>query len=299
MSVKRRRLLSSFFRLPHEVLEILLSELSITDLVNLGSCSKEYYKVLKPYIYNCICLSWNDLLSLEKGGLENISDVVKFVECVKIKEYNIRNEWSYDYEILNKKFTNMTSLKMHISNSSNFLKYLQGDGLNLEKLELIVMNRESNLFNIDHLSKISVRHLKLDGFLIDFEDIDKMITSLELVNCYWNYPFELDQFKNLIVLTLNYSNEFIISERFRGFLMNPTLLNLEILKIINNNQNLKLYIPGKSIKNIADKLPKLREIQLEGNVITSPPSKPITKVNVRVCHCSQVHQVRVPLAHDT
>lgn len=284
MTAKRRRLPSLFFRLPHEVLERLFTFFqNVEDLINLSICSKEYYEFLKPYVYNCVCLSWEDLTKLEKDELVGIDKLKPFVECLKIEEFDIRKEWSFNYVVLNKQFENLKSLKMKISNSSNFLKYLRDDGLKLDELELINMNQESNLFNIDHLRKIKVKSLKLNGFLIDFEEFDDMITHLELINCYWNYPFELDQFTKLVELTLNYSNEFIISERFRGFLMNPMLSNLEILKIINNNSNLKLYIPAKLIQIISAKIPTLQKVQLSGNVITSPSPKPSPNThNVRV-----------------
>lgn len=268
---KRRRLSSLFFQLPHEIVQILISNLHVGDLVSLGRCSSEYHSFLKPYIYNCISLKWDDLLKLEKGELK-IDRVRSFVECLKIKEYDLRKEWNYDYPVLMKAFNNLKVLKMNISNSSNFLKYLSGNGLKLDELELKSMNSEANIFSIDHLRKIEVEKLKLEGFLLDFEDLDEKIKSLQVVDCYWNYPFEIYQFKKLRELVLNYSNEFILSERFRRLLMDPSLPFLEKLVIINNNPELRLYITNKNINLLCEKLPKLQMIELEGNIIGSQTS---------------------------
>lgn len=270
MTIKKRKLSATlFFKLPHEIITNLISSLCIKDLISLGITSRRHYEFLKPYIYNCISLSWSDLLLLEAGELD-VENIKGFVECLKIKEYDITKEWNYNYVVLSETFQNLKSLKMNISNGSNFLKYLKSDGLVLDELELKSMNSESNLFNIDHLQKFTVKKLKLDGFLIDFDETDTIIERLDIINCSWNYPFTLDQFASITKLSLCYTdNSFILSERFRTFLVQDNFKKLESLTIQNHNKALKLHITDKGLLSIIKRLPTLHKIQLKGYINTS------------------------------
>lgn len=274
MTIKKRKLSSTlFFKLPHEIITNLIASLRIDDLISLGITSKDHYEFLKPYIYNCISLSWSDLLKLEENGLD-VDNIKGFVECLKIKEYDITKEWNYNYVVLSETFQNLKSLKMNISNGSNFLKYLKSDGLILDELELKSMNSESNLFNIDHLQKFTVKKLKLDGFLIDFDEEDTMIERLDIINCSWNYPFTLDQFSSITELSLCYTDSsFIISERFKTLLVQGDFKKLESLTIQNHNKALKLHITDKGLVSIIKRLPTLHKIQLKGYINTSQVRK--------------------------
>ncbi|CCH43180.1 hypothetical protein BN7_2727 [Wickerhamomyces ciferrii] len=277
MTIPKKRKLSSsynnnstlFLNIPYEIIIKILPLITKSDLINLGlSCSK-FHDFLKPYIYQSITLSWKDLILLEQGKL-GIQRINKFVEVLNINEYDIKKEWNFNYNSLTEVFGNLRKLKMNISNSSNFLKYLNKDVMGLKELELKSMSFESNLFNINHLIKFKdLKRLKLTGFVIDFDDKDTKIQYLELQDCFWNYPFNLEFFTGVRELILNYSNQFILSERFRFFIMNPVLPKLESLYIQNHNPQLKLHITESNLIKILQKNNKIIKIQLFGNIETS------------------------------
>jgi hypothetical protein len=150
------------------------------------------------------------------------------------------------------------------------LKY--NDGLSrVVDLELTTLN-EGSMFNLNHCRTFhSLKKLHINGFIIDFdtddvEGLDIHVSELELINCSWNYPFQLKFFGDKIEkLQLTYHNhQFILSERFREFLHNPNLPNLKYLTISNQNQ-LNLHITYK-IMNFLKNIPNLQRLYLLGKI---------------------------------
>lgn len=215
---------------------------------------------------------------LKRGETEEEMDEVievigPFVEVVEVVEPNLNQEWNFRFHRLFKAFPNLEKLVLNIEGSSNFLKY--NDPMKNLKVLHLKTSRQDSDFNLNNLKQFpSIKSLTIDGFCIDFDPeedlqgLDFNINTLNIINCSWNYPFKLSFFQNssnIEHLNLIYSNQFILSERFKEFLHEPNLPNLRFLTISNLNQDLRLHITYR-IFNFLQNIPNLQKLYLIGNI---------------------------------
>ena len=274
---------------PHEILLLVFQHLTKRDLLNLSVCSSELRYTLKPYILREVKLDWGFILRefnhlLIKRGQKRDCDgelvqvsrdcealsLRQFVEKIFVTQGNLQNEWNFNFGAMVSQFANLTELRLTIESSSNFLKY--NDSLqSIKKLELSTI-AEGSIFNLNHCQHFTkLTTLKINGFCVDFDpedtrDLPFVIKDLELINCSWSYPFQLSHFGHAITtLQLTYINhQFILSERFREFLHNPSLPNLQYLTISNQNV-LTLHITYRIMKFLKN-IPNLQRLYLLGKI---------------------------------
>lgn len=275
---------------PHELLELVFQHVSKRDLISLSRTDRRTRSLLRPYIFRDVTLDWRFILKrfpqllVQRGqkrsrngalcgavtGAGILDDVEQLVEKLCIMDANLQNEWNFQFGKMALRFPFLKELRLHIAGSSNFLKY--NDGMhNVEELQLVT-NNDGSVFNLNHckhfhtLKKLQVCGFTLDFDLEDLEGLDIRVSELDLINCSWNYPFQLKSFGPRIEkLHLTYQNhQFILSERFREFLHNPALPNLKYLTISNQNK-LNLHITYK-IMNFLENIPNLKRLYLLGRI---------------------------------
>lgn len=265
---------SSFFiKLPLEVLLYIIHHISRQDLLNLCSTSKELRSILQSYIFQSIKVTWHQLIHIDSCPL---SDVQKhYVSSLRVTTSSSKDEWTYPFHELfatstADKFRGLEFLELTSSGSTSFFKYCTVSA-KLKHLKIIA-GKDESLFSLEHVRPfINLESLELAQFHIgDFEEDDNLcpnLRTLNLRNCTWDYPFDIENFgrNKIIDLSLNYTNSFIMSERFRGFLMNPHFAKLERLQIINMERNLKLTISVEIMKLIRT-IPTLKCLILRGNI---------------------------------
>lgn len=263
---------------PHELIIQILAHLSRNDIICLASTSKSIRKALLPYIFDQVKCAWHDMLASWKqpDGTSVPIQNPELIEKLRITSVCSKNEWTFPFHELFSadksinKMKNLRSLELPTSGSTNFLKYCQRT-TNLNSLDLHAIKGES-IFSLEHVKSFpSLTRLKLTNYHIDDFDEDPNICPhlqmLQLENCTWCYPFNLENFgKNKITtLNLTYSTAFIMSERFRSFLTSPGFTKLEELTIVNSERNLKLTI-SLQIMNLINAMPSLKVVKLAGNI---------------------------------
>ncbi|CDR41691.1 CYFA0S07e05072g1_1 [Cyberlindnera fabianii] len=282
------------FPFPHEVLIQILGHLSHDDILSLAWVDRAFREKMRPYIFASVRLSWDFIMEkfplffqqgqkrnsegqmklLQEASLNTRDDknVKKYVESVSIVTPNIQHEWNFRFDTFAHEFDNIRHLTVKTEGSSNFFKYTNVMP-QIESLELITdAADERAIFNLNHCKPFpALKHLTINGFLLDFDEEDTeglnlQVKILDLINCSWNYPFQLKSFgSEIITLRLTYHNhQFILSERFREFLHNPNLPQLQYLTISNQN-NLKLHITYR-IMNFLRNIPALKRLYLLGNI---------------------------------
>lgn len=262
-----------FESLPHEIITRILSLISRRDLIALSSVNRELRRIFLPYLFACTKVSWDDLISnwskLQKPFPVEASQLV---ECLRLTGCCSKNEWTFPFAELfsSSRLPNLKSLVMPTSGSTNFFKY-SSQGSQLQRLK-ITATKPGSVFSLEHLRPFEqLQELSLQDYEIESFDEDpgccRLLDSLELINCSWCYPFELQNFgRNKIQkVELCYSNAFVVSERFKTFLNNPKFQNLNHLSITNNASNLKLTLSVQVVKLIESN-PALVTLKLSGNI---------------------------------
>ncbi|KAH9201339.1 hypothetical protein LQ764DRAFT_233173 [Zygosaccharomyces rouxii] len=256
--------------IPHELLLLILSHLSRRDLIQISLASKTVRHILSPYLFSQVKVSWRDLISTwnQRNIPVNITNV-QLIEKLRLTTCCSKNEWTFPFAELFK-HNNLTSLELCTSGSTNFFKYSSG-GSQLQVLEIHAV-KPGSIFSMEHLVPFQkLRKLSLKDFEIDaFEEDEKScphLSTLELDNCTWRYPFQLESFgrDKIDSLTLKYTNHFVISERFKMFLNGPHFRKLRHLSISNWERNLKLTL-SVHIMRLIESIPTLRTLQLGGNI---------------------------------
>lgn len=271
--------------LPHELLLLVLGHLSKNDIKTISQCNRALRRQLKPYLFNQVVLDWGfirahfkDLFIGKKRDSEGVvvlplpddTGIKHMVEKITIEEPNLQYEWNFQFGRMIKQFHNLTELTLCIQGSSNFLKY--NEGLNTVTHLSLITASDSGTFNLDHCKQFtSLKKLICKGFTLDFDIEDTLglpfeLKELELVNCSWNYPFQLKNFgPNIVRLQLIYQDhQFMLSERFREFLHNPHFPRLQELTI-SNQSYLNLHITYK-IMNFLKNIPMLQRLYLLGKI---------------------------------
>ncbi|CCE83141.1 Piso0_003713 [Millerozyma farinosa CBS 7064] len=290
--------------LPTEILYFCFSFVEPTDVINLsGTCSR-YRTEISPYIFKRINLTWMELIDIEKTELEKFAHKYQqMINQVRIADSYSNGEWQHDiFEKIEKYMPNTKSLLINSGESSYWLKYrssplikclsLYYESDHLESTDIFLKNprkikhskKKSSLrmFDLEHLKGFgNLTSLYLDQYhlssMSDTNDelVQVNLQDLKLVNCTWEYPFDLSQFnrhnklKKLIICYTD-NNAFILSERFRRFLDHPLEnggSSLESLSITfahyDSSWNSPLYL--RQLEKFSPKsLPSLHILELNG-----------------------------------
>ncbi|KAH3663420.1 hypothetical protein WICMUC_005946 [Wickerhamomyces mucosus] len=254
--------------LPHEIIKIIFTELQNTDLIQLSQVNKLMRSFITPYLFNEISLSWNMIFNIDQFKYK------ENVEKIRIFQNNLQNEWNFKFCEFFCTFNNLVEIELLTSQSSNFMKYNQLCP-SLERLRIKTITAEST-FGLDHLNLIvGLKYLQLEGFCLSFEKEDVKehlynIKRLKLIDCSWNYPFELEFFDkdNIESLEIIYNNQchFFLSERFKEFLKKFSVTFKEIKHMrIDNYAEFKLNL---SNMNLYQNKKMLKKLELFGNIVT-------------------------------
>lgn len=194
------------------------------------------------------------------------------IESVRLINCCPKNEWIFPFADLfsSAKLPNLKSLELPTSGSTSFLKY-SSVGSHLHVLKVCSM-KPGSVFSLEHvkpfkqLVQLTLKDYEIEVFDENLEWCPRL-TDLELIDCSWCYPFQLENFGHSKIkkLKLNYSSAFIISERFKMFLNNPKFDSLNHLEITNTASNLKLTL-SVQIMRLIGSIPTLKTLKLEGNV---------------------------------
>ncbi|QLL31285.1 hypothetical protein HG536_0B01470 [Torulaspora globosa] len=262
-----------FEGLPHEIVIRILSLISRRDLIALSSANHGLRRLFLPYLFAYTKVSWDDLISnWNKHQKPFPIGVSQLIESLRLTGCCSKSEWTFPFAELysSPRLPNLKSLAMPTSGSTNFFKY-SSKGSHLRRLK-ITATKPGSVFNLEHLRPFEqLKKLSLQDYEIESFDEDpsccRLLDSLELINCSWCYPFELENFGRCKIqkIELCYSNAFIISERFKMFLSSPNFENLNHLSITNHASNLKLTLSVQVVKLIESN-PTLVTLKLNGNI---------------------------------
>lgn len=170
---------------------------------------------------------------------------------VRITDASLKYEWSFPFHLLKE----VKCLTMNTSKSTNFFKYFLQDNSMLQTLNLSYVKGEgagncnaAPVFSLEHLNKFkALRNLVLQNYSIEyFEPMNSPVsntidakkieaegddpcslphlTTLKLINCSWEYPFDLLNFDcgSLKEITIVYTLDhfMLFSERFKSLVRN-------------------------------------------------------------------------------
>lgn len=266
--VKKCNFTVFLLNIPHELVLLILELISRGDLIELASTSKVIRCVLEPYLFSHIKTSWCDLLSIwnDQGKPAGISKP-SLIEKLRLTTCCSQNEWTFPFAELLK--GNLTRLELCTSGSTNFFKYTS-EGCQLRVLQVHAV-KPGSVFNLEHLvpfarlQKLLLHDFEIEAF--DENDWCPYLSTLELDDCTWRYPFQLENFgrDKIDTLSLRYTNHFVMSERFRMFLNRPHFRRLRHLSITNREKNLKLTL-SVHIMKLIESIPTLRTLELRGNI---------------------------------
>ncbi|CUM53567.1 unnamed protein product [Debaryomyces tyrocola] len=301
---KRRRVDISLLNLPTDILVICFQQLSSTDIINLSCVSKRYREELIRFVFNKIKCTWYDLARLDP--LSVINGLNQFISQVRIVDSYSYGEWQIDiFPVLHTFFPNLSRLLVNSSSSSNWLKYRESTVItsltlyyeaghheseiatnllsgtnNPKRISHKLVSTNAKLFNLFHLDNMpNLTTLTLNNYHFNWEhDASSHLThlnKLSLIDCTWEYPFDLSQFNinnSLTQLLIQYTNNnsFILLERFTKFLENPTnfqrtaIQELSILFTKFNNLWLKPLSTKQLARFIGDHFPNLIYLRLSG-----------------------------------
>lgn len=252
---KRRRVDISLLNLPTDILIICFQQLSPIDITNLSSVNKQHREELICFVFHKIKCTWYDLTKLEPFSI--IIGLNRFISQVRIVDSYSYGEWQIDiFPILHTYFPNLTRLLVNSSSSSNWLKYRESADItcltlyyeaghheseaaaslisntnNPKRISHKLASTNAKLFNLSHLDKMpNLTTLTLNNYHFNWENETGLylshLSKLVLVDCTWEYPFDLSQFNinnslNKLFIQYTNNNSFILLERFTKFLENP------------------------------------------------------------------------------
>ncbi|SCV00819.1 LAMI_0G07492g1_1 [Lachancea mirantina] len=298
--------LDSFLqRTPHEIILKILEHLCHEDMKSLVLANKRIRWTLLPYFFEKVKIGWEELLDTwqDCGALTVPISDAQLIEKLRITTACSKNEWTFPFERLfshdaaESRMSNLRSLQLTTSGSTSFFKYCNTAD-KLKELK-VAAQKKSSIFSMCHVRCLpSLRHLELADFHIETFDEDStvcpLLTSLQLENCTWCFPFNLESFgkDKVTSLRLTYSDSFVASERFRKFLSDPGFTRLQELCITNNERNLKLTLSVQVI-TLIKKITTLKVLKLVGNVYNETLNQ-FTQHDLANCiHCANSRDVKV------
>ncbi|EGW31523.1 uncharacterized protein SPAPADRAFT_141177 [Spathaspora passalidarum NRRL Y-27907] len=236
----------SLLNIPDDVLNLILSHLSLTDVIHLSCLDRAYRSCFSSRIFTQVKAPWSKLIEAMDSKENFIIKHKNIIRQLRIIDSYSYGEWQIDFFtdlLIN--IPNLKRLLINSKNSSNWIKYRGSD--NIEQLSLYFeedsfnlikfslpnakqgnFNSSPRIFRLDHVANFKMlTKLSLTDYHFNWEVESVkpvlMIHDISLHNCSWEYPFKLSQFNyndNIKKLKLTYSNQnpFLLSERFNTFL---------------------------------------------------------------------------------
>lgn len=299
--VRRKRIKrdSDILTLSDHVFQRIIQFAGTSGLVALSSTCKRYREELEPYVFQNIKAIWHDFET------EDFKDILNqkrhLITQIRIIDSYSYGEWQIDIftETLNK-LPCLQRFVINSYNSSNWCKYRKNDTIRTlemyydpdhKETESLYQNpnpkninrlyKPTNLpkiFNLNHVNNFHhLTDLRLTGFHFNWTETEDLkciqLKFLKLVDCTWQYPFEILKFNetnSLISLEVNYTkaNTFTYSERFSMFLAQPLQPgnNLESLTIRYNIEIGHRLLSTELLETVInkEKFPRLTRLKLEG-----------------------------------
>lgn len=292
--MRKRLKYDKLYVLPVDVLELIIEYISRKDIINLSSTNKTVRTEFKWLLFQKMKGTWHDIQNpdFQKFCLSN----KQFIQTFRIVDCFGYGEWQIDIfeRILNK--LQARELIINSYNSSNWLKYRKGK---FERMELhydpsqhdestyyqqnpnpknivrLSHNQGSpKIFDLNHLVNFpNIKYLTLHKYHFNWQDHNNNIhlKVLKLINCSWDYPFQLHQFdphQSLTELHLVYTdnNSFILLERFSTFLNEPKVTQLNHLLIILHTTTIVKTLSKERLSVFFNQrlFPKLKTLNLIG-----------------------------------
>lgn len=233
--------MTTLLDLPVELLSLIFAQITRKDVKNLALTSHAYRHKLVWYILNLVHVTWDQVLELQNCTEDENTRVSShnarfYCEHLLISNPNAYNEYQQNTfgQLLSPKiFPKLSAVSIRSQNLSNWIKY--NKCAHIRSLQLINadLGPGRKVFCLGHLHDFSNLHeLTLHNYHFDWleEDIDANalppISSLNLHDCTWQYPFNLAQFNpqdslRTLMITYSKNNSFVLLERFLDFLEDP------------------------------------------------------------------------------
>ncbi|KAK9245060.1 hypothetical protein V1506DRAFT_276683 [Lipomyces tetrasporus] len=225
--------------LPQEILIQIFSELDQTcknDLASLALTCKRLHVIGQQFMISEVTVSWH-LLDIFHTKLQtSLYPLIPYITSFSITIPSSWGEWHRSdilQDVLETCF-NIRSLQLTLSGSSKWLQYLSPNR-HVRKLKLTSSQASSTiaLFDVADLHAFKgVEELQLDYFRLQCEypieeravPLLNTVKDLEILNCEWDYPFNMSLFRSLKVLRVYYTikcEAFTFSERLKNLASNP------------------------------------------------------------------------------
>lgn len=247
--------------LPSDVLDIILSLVGSKDILNLLALNRRHHRALKPYVFEKVSVSWDQLIHIKEVDSE-LCENKDLIQTINITLPNTYHEYIQDLfgRLLSPSiFPRLTLVKVNSLNSSYWLRHNQND--NIKSLTLYSDKPSSlsfKIFDMSHVKKFAnLRNLTLHNYhfvVSEGEIVSGSLNLLTLHDCTWEFPFNLVQFNlndtmEKLCITYSSNNHFIHLERFLNFLIDPFPMHSESLRRVAiflpiELQNKKILSPG-------------------------------------------------------
>lgn len=274
--------------LPNDLIRIIFSYLTTEDLKCLSVLNKQFRQLLVPFLLSNVKTQWYKLIDECEKKTYFLKQYKFLIKQLRISDASSYGEWQIDiFQDALYQLRNLRHLLINTANSSGWLRYRANDTISQLTLYADPSTSLNRIFNIEHLSNFKmVQKLELRGYHLSW-DPDCIVfpvltlTSLTLIDCHWDYPFQLQNFNynNTIThLGLHFKggSVFLFSERFRDFIFNlgqgDGLESVESLELTHNvrteaeHQNGQLSVDEAFLKRVLSGagLPNLRLLVLKG-----------------------------------
>lgn len=210
-------------KVPHELLQLILSNLTRRDIINISTLSHKHRQLTHDTIFDQCSVPWTKL-----GDLKNFKHPQKVHRMrIHVDENDLINsskcEWNVSFKPLLSLMTEVNSLDIEVMTSSRCLKYKDDFDEELSgKVKTLRLESRSKastgdangecMFELTQLIKFhDIENLRLHGFSLnrdiyfkpeicqDMSDYQKRrrdgrltkLQSLELIDCQWEYPLTL------------------------------------------------------------------------------------------------------------
>lgn len=295
--------------LPNDIIQIIFSYITTPDLKNLSILNKQFRQLMVPFLLSRVTTQWYKLLDEGEAKSSFLKQYKYIIHQLRIADAFPYGEWQVDiFQDALYQLPKLQHLLINTVNSSGWLRYRSNDTITQLTLYTDTSIRDTQsrfehnskgivtpspsvhsikMFNIEHLGNFKmIQKLKLEGYHLSW-DPDSIVfpvltlESLSLVDCHWDYPFQIKNFNYNNTLThlglyFKGGSTFLYSERFRDFIFNigqdKGLESIASLELIHNvrtesqHQCGQLTVDESFLKRVlsGNGLPELRLLVLKG-----------------------------------
>jgi hypothetical protein len=213
-------------KLPSELVNVILEDLSRSDLLNLSLVDRRHRGVIFPMLFKSVFLKWMEIESFVENfkSLDIVEKVSIRSDLNNVGETN-KGEWNASFKKMFERCTALWEMDIDLLTSGRCLKYKDDFDTDLsDKIEKMTLRSHSQgergsvddkaMFELTQLQRFHrVKSLRLIGFSIckdiyfypkvkeDMSDYMKRrldgklidLKELTLVNCAWEYPITLKE----------------------------------------------------------------------------------------------------------